>query len=99
MEGRPFTSETPPAFRDVMATATAAAADSPSMMSYVSYEEARKQPDQRPTGKIVVDEGRRTFMDSPLRSNVVDHVSSHLQSDGSRKSHLVAVAILKAQSQ
>ncbi|KAI8268228.1 hypothetical protein K4K56_004274 [Colletotrichum sp. SAR 10_98] len=73
-EGRPFTSETPPAFRDVMTTASAAAADSPSMMSYVSYEEARKQPDQRPTGKIVVDEGRRTFMDSPLRSNVVDHL-------------------------
>ncbi|KAI8264866.1 hypothetical protein K4K58_011962 [Colletotrichum sp. SAR11_239] len=73
-EGRPFTSETPPAFRDVMATAAASAADSPSMMSYVSYEEARKQPDQRPTGKIVVDEGRRTFMDSPLRSNVVDHL-------------------------
>ncbi|KAF5525105.1 Transcription factor vrtR1 [Colletotrichum aenigma] len=72
VEGRPFTSETPPAFRDVMASATAA--DSPSMMSYVSYEEARKQPDQRPTGKIVVDEGRRTFMDSPLRSNVVDHL-------------------------
>ncbi|KAI8263510.1 hypothetical protein K4K53_008120 [Colletotrichum sp. SAR 10_77] len=74
VEGRPFTSETPPAFRDVMTTAPAAAADSPSMMSYVSYEEARKQPDQRPTGKIVVDEGRRTFMDSPLRSNVVDHL-------------------------
>ncbi|KAJ0273171.1 hypothetical protein COL940_010016 [Colletotrichum noveboracense] len=75
VEGRPFTSETPPAFRDVMTTASAAAAaDSPSMMSYVSYEEARKQPDQRPTGKIVVDEGRRTFMDSPLRSNVVDHL-------------------------
>ncbi|KAL3299634.1 fungal specific transcription factor domain-containing protein [Colletotrichum asianum] len=51
VEGRPFTSETPPAF-----------------------EEARKQPDQRPTGKIVVDEGRRTFMDSPLRSNVVDYL-------------------------
>ncbi|KAF3810886.1 Aurofusarin cluster transcription factor aurR2 [Colletotrichum gloeosporioides] len=68
-EGRPFTSETPPAFRDVMTTASAAAADSPSMMSYVSYEEARKQPDQRPTGKIVVDEGRpNTTEDGSLDS-------------------------------
>ncbi|KAL0941382.1 fungal specific transcription factor domain-containing protein [Colletotrichum truncatum] len=49
------------------------AADSPSM-SYMSYEEARKQPSQRPNGKIVLDGGRRTFMESPLRSNVVDHL-------------------------
>lgn len=51
------------------------AADSPAT-SYVSYEEARKQPNSRPSGRIVVDEGHPTFMESPLRSNVLDYVST-----------------------
>ncbi|WYZ36873.1 hypothetical protein EsH8_II_000379 [Colletotrichum jinshuiense] len=49
------------------------AADSPAT-SYVSYEEARKQPNSRPSGRIVVDEGHPTFMESPLRSNVLDYL-------------------------
>ncbi|TDZ67972.1 Aurofusarin cluster transcription factor aurR2 [Colletotrichum trifolii] len=47
--------------------------DSPAS-SWVSYEEARKDSSRRPSGKIVVDEGRRTYMESPLHSNVLDHL-------------------------
>ncbi|OHF00680.1 C6 zinc finger protein [Colletotrichum orchidophilum] len=43
-------------------------------MSYVSYEEARKQPSSRPNGKIVCDDGRPTFMENPFRGDVLDYL-------------------------
>ncbi|KAF6833703.1 fungal specific transcription factor domain-containing protein [Colletotrichum musicola] len=64
------------------------AADSPAL-SYVSYEEARRLPTSRPNGKIVVDDGRPTFMESPMRSNVVDHLQlSKLSLDDSVDDHV-----------
>ncbi|TIC97869.1 Transcription factor vrtR1 [Colletotrichum higginsianum] len=64
-----------PVYPGTPGSTTAAAASAPSpAMSWVSYEEARKQPSSRPGGKIVCDEGRATFMESPLRGNVLDHL-------------------------
>ncbi|OHW89625.1 fungal specific transcription factor domain-containing protein [Colletotrichum incanum] len=63
-EGRPVGAETP---------GSTIVASSPAT-SWVSYEEARKQPSSRPNGKIVCNEGRATFMENPLRGNVIDHL-------------------------
>ncbi|KAK2056983.1 hypothetical protein LY76DRAFT_594634 [Colletotrichum caudatum] len=54
-------------------TGPTAAASSPAT-SWMSFDEARKQPGSRPPGRIVSHGGRSTYMENAIIGDIVDHL-------------------------